>query len=51
MFAASLVIAIVKFFLCLSFDLQKARTKERKKWKKKPFSVKESYFLQENIEQ
>ena len=30
MFAASVFIAMVKFFLCISFDLQKERTKERK---------------------
>ena len=31
MFAASVFIVMVKFFLCISFDLQKERTKERKK--------------------
>ena len=31
MFAASICIVMVKFFLCISFDLQKERTKERKK--------------------
>ena len=46
MFAASVFIAMVKFFLCISFDLQKERTKERKN----RFSVIESYFLRENIE-
>ena len=46
MFAASVFIAMV-IFLCISFDLQKERTKERKK---EPFSVIESYFLRENIE-
>ena len=47
MFAASVFIAMVKFFLCISFDLQKERTKERKK-NRSP--VIESYFLRENIE-
>ena len=47
MFAASVFIAIVKYFLCISFDLQKERTKERKKNRS---SVIESYFLRENIE-
>ena len=46
MFAESVFIAIVKFFLCISFDLQKERTKERKNHS----SVIESYFLRENIE-
>ena len=46
MFAASVFIAMVKFFLCISFDLQKERTKERKNRS----SVIESYFLRENIE-
>ena len=46
MFAASVFIAMVKFFLCISFDLQKERTKERKKNRS---SVTESYFLRENI--
>ena len=31
MFVASVFIAMIKFFLCISFDLQKERTKERKK--------------------
>ena len=31
MFAASVFIARVNFFLCISFDLQKERTKERRK--------------------
>ena len=31
MFATSVFIVMVKFFLCISFDLQKERTKERKK--------------------
>ena len=31
MFATSVFIAMVNFFLCTSFDLQKERTKERKK--------------------
>ena len=31
MFAASVFIAMVKFFLCISFDLQRERTKKRKK--------------------
>ena len=35
MFAASVFIAMVIFLLCISFDLQKERTKERKK--KEPF--------------
>ena len=47
MFAASVFIAMVKFFLCISFDLQKERTKDRKKNRS---SVIESYFLRENIE-
>ena len=47
MFAASVFIAMVNFFLCISFDLQKERTKEIKKNR---FSVIESYFLRENIE-
>ena len=46
MFAASVFIAMVKFFLCISVDLQKERTKERKNRS----SVIESYFLRENIE-
>ena len=46
MFAASVFIAMVKFFLCISFDLQKERTKERKNCS----SVIESYFLREKIE-
>ena len=36
MFAASVLIVIVNVFLCISFDLRKERTKERKK-KEKPF--------------
>ena len=47
MFAASVFIAMIKFFLCISFDLQKERTKERKNNRS---SVIESYFLRENIE-
>ena len=35
MFAASVFIVMVKFFLCVSFDLQKERTKERKKKEKR----------------
>ena len=31
MFAASVFIVMVNFFLCISFDLQKERTKERRK--------------------
>ena len=46
MFVASVFIAMVKFFLCISFDLQKERTKERKNRS----SVIESYFLRENTE-
>ena len=46
MFAASVFIAMVNFFLCISFDLQKERTKERKNRS----SVIEIYFLRENIE-
>ena len=46
MFAASVFIAMVKFFLCISFDLQKERTKERKNGS----SVTESNFLRENTE-
>ena len=46
MFAASVFIAMVKCFLCISFDLQKERTKERKNRS----SEIESYFLRENIE-
>ena len=46
MFAASAFIAMVKFFLCISFDLQKERTKERKDRS----SMIENYFLRENIE-
>ena len=40
MFAPSVFIAMVNFFLCISVDLQKERTKE----------VIESYFLRENSE-
>ena len=48
MFAASVFIAMVIFLVCISFDLQKERTKE---WKKKNrSSVIESYFLRQNIE-
>ena len=47
MFAALVFIAMVKF-LYISFDLQKERTKERKK--KNRSSVIESYFLRENTE-
>ena len=47
MFATSVFIAIVKFFLCISFDLQKERTKEIKKNRS---SVIQSYFPRENIE-
>ena len=39
MFAASVFIVIVKFFLCISFDLQKERTKERIKERKNRSSV------------
>ena len=46
MLATSVFIAMVKFFLCISFDLQKERTKERKNRS----SAIESYFLRENIE-
>ena len=48
MFAASVFIAMIKYFLCIAFDLQKERTKERNK--KNRSSVLESYFLRENIE-
>ena len=51
MFEASVFIVMVKFFLCISFDLQKERTKERKKERENRSSVIESNFLQENIEQ
>ena len=37
MFAASVFIIMVKCFLCISFDLQKERTKERKKKEKECF--------------
>ena len=47
MFAASVFIAMVKFFLCISFDLQKERTKKDRKNRS---SVIESYFLRENFE-
>ena len=51
MFAASVFIVMVKFFLCISFDLQKERTKERKKKERKNrSSVIECSFLRENIE-
>ena len=46
MFAASEFIAMVNVFLCISVDLQKERTKERKNRS----SVIASYFLRENIE-
>ena len=41
MFAASVFIAMVKLFLCISFDLQRERTKERQKRKKPFFSNRE----------
>ena len=47
MFEALVFIVMIKFFLCISFDLQKERTKERKDRS----SVKQSNFLRENIEQ
>ena len=50
MFAASVFIVMVKFFMCISFDLQKERIKERIKESKIRSSVIESYFLRENIE-
>ena len=46
MFAASVFIAMVNIFLCISFDLQKERTKERQNRS----SVIESNFLRENFE-
>ena len=46
MFAASVFIAMVNFFLCISVDLRKERIKERKNRS----SVIESYFLRENTE-
>ena len=49
MFTASVFIAMVKFFLCISFDLQKERTKKKKK-KMNGSSIIESYYLRENIE-
>ena len=52
MFAGSVFIVMVNFFLCISFDLHKERIKETKKKKerKNRSSVIESYFLRENIE-
>ena len=47
MFAASVFIAMVKFFLCISVTCRK---KEQKKKRKNRSSVIESYFLRENIE-
>ena len=47
MFAASVFIVMVKCFLCISFDLQKERTKERKK---KELFFTNRDFLRENIE-
>ena len=51
MFEASGFIVMIKFFLCISFDLQKEKTKERKKERKNRSSAIESNFLRENIEQ
>ena len=46
MFAASVFIAMVKIFLCISFDLQKETTKKKKKKEKKKKKKKERTVLQ-----